>query len=171
MQVSWCTFALISPVEWWYIMFIWKSVHSIFFSRDKSFQQMLCIVLMLLAYGLICRDSLKQRLPLTFLGSHYLNDTHQIWTLGPSYVALRHAYWSAHSLAWVYIFRSFFLVAILLRCNKPCTCTELPPCHGGGQWSFFKIKWNVFFGYFDPKNVNFDNKNKYFSGWPEQYFG
>ena len=25
---------------------------------------------------------------------------------------------------------------------------------------FFKIKLNVFFGYFDPKNVFLDNKNK-----------
>ena len=35
---------------------------------------------------------------------------------------------------------------------------------------FFKIN-SFFFGYFDPINICFDNKNKYFSGWPKRYFG
>ena len=30
---------------------------------------------------------------------------------------------------------------------------------------------NLFFGYFDPINIFFYNKNKYFLGWPKRYFG
>ena len=36
----------------------------------------------------------------------------------------------------------------------------------------FFPKQNYFiFGYFDPTNIFFDNKNKYFFGGPKRYFG
>ena len=36
----------------------------------------------------------------------------------------------------------------------------------------FFAKLNYFiFGYFDPTNILFDNKNKYFLGLPKRYFG
>ena len=36
----------------------------------------------------------------------------------------------------------------------------------------FFSKLNLFiFGYFDPVHIFSDNKNKYFSGWPNRYFG
>ena len=34
---------------------------------------------------------------------------------------------------------------------------------------FFQKQIN--FGYFDPTNIFFDDKKKYFSGWPTRYFG
>ena len=38
--------------------------------------------------------------------------------------------------------------------------------------SEFFIKINsFFFGVFDPKNNFFENKNRWFSGWPKRYFG
>ena len=41
----------------------------------------------------------------------------------------------------------------------------------GGQWSCFQNLINCFFGYLDPINIYFDNKNNYFLGWPKRYFG
>ena len=35
---------------------------------------------------------------------------------------------------------------------------------------FSKLNYLIF-GFFDPTNNFFDNKNKYFLGWPKQYFG
>ena len=35
---------------------------------------------------------------------------------------------------------------------------------------FSKVS-EIFFGYFDPENVFFDNDKKYFSGRPDRYFG
>ena len=43
--------------------------------------------------------------------------------------------------------------------------------HATHQCFFFSKLNYLFFGYFDPKNMFLDNKNKYFSGWPERYFG
>ena len=42
---------------------------------------------------------------------------------------------------------------------------------GCSSVKFFSKLNNLFFGYFDPINIFFDNKNKYFSGWPKRYFG
>ena len=38
------------------------------------------------------RDVIKQCTASELLGLHYLNNTHKIWTLGPPYIAQRHAY-------------------------------------------------------------------------------
>ena len=36
---------------------------------------------------------------------------------------------------------------------------------------FSKLNVCIFCIYFDPVNISFDNKNKYFSGWPKRHFG
>ena len=43
-----------------------------------------------------CRDVIKQYTVSELLGSLYLNDTHKILTLGPPYIAQRHAYISVY---------------------------------------------------------------------------
>ena len=48
-----------------------------------------------LQVSLHSRDGIKQYTASEFLGSFYLNDTHKIWTLGPPYIAQRHAYSTA----------------------------------------------------------------------------
>ena len=37
------------------------------------------------------------------------------------------------------------------------------------QWSFLKLNW-IIYGFLDPVNMFFDNKQKQYSGWPKQYF-
>ena len=61
-----------------------------------------------------------------------------------------------------YVMLRFQLATGWLRCNKRLR---------GKQWSFFSKFKNYIFGYFDLTNNFFDNKNKYFLGWPKRYFG
>ena len=67
---------------------------------------------------LLSRDGTKQYMASEFLVSLYLNDIHKTWTLGPPYIAQRHAYFSA---------------SCSLRINKVSDREE-----GGVLWTGFK---------------------------------
>ena len=66
-----------------------------------------------------------------------------------------------------------------IGCPNMCFGKPMKMCAGRyssvcPELSLVKIfsKFNFFiFGYFEPTNNFFDNKNKYFLGWPKRYFG
>ena len=58
-----------------------------------------------------------------------------------------------------YIFRGD-LTEISAKGTTACSAVPL----------FSKLN-KIFFGYFDPENTLLDDKNRYFSGWPNRYFG
>ena len=75
---------------------------------------------------LICRDGIKQYMASEFLGSFYLNDAHKIWTLGPPYIAQRHAYLhAANGHCTIRIFCSLF---------RRSWCIAVNTCEGLFEW-------------------------------------
>ena len=51
-------------------------------------------------------------------------------------------------------------LTFLLQAKRPAVAVKF----------FSKLNYLIF-GYFDPTNILFDIKNKFFLGWPKRYFG